>query len=48
MLGNSGKSPIYPFKYTPWYTEREEMLEYFRTEHKMEAEFLTTYRLKQY
>lgn len=48
FLGNSGRSPIYPFRPMPWYEEREKFIDFWRKEAVIEFEFVTAYRLKQF
>ena len=45
FLGNSGRSPIYPYRKKPFVTDVEGRIEYEDTERVQKFEILTTYKL---
>ena len=48
FVGNSGRSPIYPFEKRPWIDDIEGRLAYDQRKRMKLHELLTTYRLSQY
>ncbi len=45
FMGNSGRSPLYPYRWKPFVDDVEGRLEYERTNKVQKWEVLTTYKL---